>query len=478
MIPLPSIFRIFNPAPCIHEIKDPQVVQKDYRYWRLRIFYSIYLGYMFYQLTRKSFCQSVEAIHADLGYSRETLGWVSSTLFLSYGVSKFISGILSDRCNSRYFMAVGLICTGVLNFCLGVSSSLWLFVLLWALNGWFQGWGAAPCARLLTHWYPRQSRARLWAIWTTSIQAGVILLPLIIGYSTEYLGWRFGLYIPGTLSLLMGFFLLNRLRDTPKSLGLPPIERFEGNHSSEGKGNESEAEVLTIRQLLFQYVLKNPLIWLLGFSFLFLYFVRMGLEGWSKSFLIGQKGYGEKTAGLCMSLSAFGGFFGPIVGAWISDTLLKGRRAPVFIFFTLFAFVSLSALWLVPHIRDVSLLSPGRRLFFPNGLVIHSFLIDAAILALINFFIMCPQALIGLTATEISHKKAAGTANGFVGTFAYVGSTMAGGPLGRTIDQDASFNGLIIHLMTAALMATLLLLPLWKFESRKKWIHEEGANHV
>jgi len=128
-------FRMFS------ETKSPGAQSRLYQYWRLRIFFSIYIGYAFFYLTRKSFNFAMPAMIAELGISKTELSFLGSVLYISYGASKFLSGILGDRCNPRYFMSIGLILTGVFNIFFGLSSSVLFFALFWGLNGWFQGWG-------------------------------------------------------------------------------------------------------------------------------------------------------------------------------------------------------------------------------------------------------------------------------------------------------------------------------------------------
>ena len=48
----------------------------------------------------------------DFGFSKSDLGILGSVFALTYGLSKFLSGILADRSNPRVFMSVGLIMTG------------------------------------------------------------------------------------------------------------------------------------------------------------------------------------------------------------------------------------------------------------------------------------------------------------------------------------------------------------------------------
>ncbi len=50
-------------------------------------------------------------------------------------------------------MSTGLLCSALINLCLGFTSSFYAFALLWGLNGWFQSMGAASGVVSLTRWY-------------------------------------------------------------------------------------------------------------------------------------------------------------------------------------------------------------------------------------------------------------------------------------------------------------------------------------
>jgi len=215
------VWGFFKPAKHISEIKDQDKVNKEYKYWRLRIFYGMFSGYIFYYFTRKSFTFAMPALMADVGLDKAQLGMLASILYITYGLSKFASGVMSDQSNPRYFMAIGLIITGITNIFFGLSSSLLFFAIFWGINGWFQGWGWPPCARLLTHWYSQKERGSWWSVWSTSHNVGGFLIPILAAFCVFYFGWRYAMFIPGGLCILMGFVLMNRLRDTPQSLGLP-----------------------------------------------------------------------------------------------------------------------------------------------------------------------------------------------------------------------------------------------------------------
>lgn len=381
----------------------------------------------------------------DLGFDKGQLGILGSVLSISYGISKFASGLLGDRSNARYFMAFGLILTGVCNILFGCVSSLFFFALFWGLNGYFQGFGWPACARLLTHWYSQSERGRWWSFWNTSHNIGGAVIPLITAFFAQYYGWRLAMILPGVLAILGGFFLINRLGDTPQSIGLPPIEEFKNDFPDLHAKQRDQEKELTVKQILFDYILINPYVWLLGISYFFVYIVRQAINDWTVLYLVESKGYSQLGAGSVVFWFEIGGLFGSLLAGWASDKLYKGSRGQINVFYSLFVCLVLYAFWKVQGINP-----------FLDSLLVFS----------IGFFIFGPQMLIGMAAAELSHKKAAATATGFVGCFAYMGSAMAGYPLGK-IAQDYGWEGFFWALSCCSVIATLLLLPLWNVSASK-----------
>ena len=105
--------------------------------------------------------------------------------------------------------------------------------------------------------------------------------------------------------------------------------------------------------------------------------------------------------------------------------------------------------------------------FFPG---VHR-VVHMGILFLMGFFVFGPQMLIGMAAAELSHKKAAGTATGFCGWFAYFGAAAACVPIGMIIDSY-SWTGYLSVIGVCSISALLLLLPLWSATGKKPVVVE------
>ena len=129
-------------------------VAKKFKYWQTRTIIASMIGYALFYFVRKNLSIAMPAMQDDLGITKGDLGLFLTLHGLLYGVSKFANGFVGDRVNARYFMVTGLVLSAACNIWFGFSSAVVMFGIVWMLNGWFQGMGFPPCARLLTHWIP------------------------------------------------------------------------------------------------------------------------------------------------------------------------------------------------------------------------------------------------------------------------------------------------------------------------------------
>ncbi|MFQ3245913.1 MAG: OPA family sugar phosphate sensor protein UhpC-like MFS transporter [Arenicella sp.] len=413
-------------------------VNKNYQHWRIHILVSMYVGYAIFYFTRKSFNYAMPALIEDLGLTKGDIGIIGTVFYLTYGFSKFLSGMASDNSNPRYFMGVGLIATGIINIIFGLSSSLYMFIGLWLLNAFFQGWGWPPCSKLLTTWYSHSERGFWWSIWNTSHNVGGALIPVLVGFVTLYFGWRMGMIVPGVIGIIVGLILCYRLRDKPQTMGLPSVGVWRNDQAEIAR--EAIGSELTKVEIIQKYVLGNKFIWLLAASYILVYIVRTAINDWGNLYLTEQKGYGLIKANSALSLFEIGGFIGSLIAGWGSDKFFNGNRGPMNVLFSIGIFVSIIAVWMIPN---------------------SSYSVQAACFFAIGFFVFGPQMLIGMSAAEYSHKNAAGAATGFVGLFGYMGAALSGYPLALIMEQWG-WEGFFIAIAIASSMTGMLLLTFWK----------------
>jgi len=242
----------------------------------------------------------------------------------------------------------------------------------------------------------------------------------------------------------VGLYLINRLRDSPQSLGLPSIEKYRDDYPTK-KHSDKETERLPAREILFKYVLRNKYIWVLSAAYFFVYIVRTAVNDWTSLFLVETKGYSISGATAAVFWFEAGGFLGSLAAGWSSDKLFHGKRGPINAIFSFLVLIAVVVMWKVPE----------------TGIIF-----DSAVIFAIGFFIFGPQMLIGMACAELSDKNAAGTATGFAGWFAYIGAAVAGGPLGA-IAKNWGWDGYFIALIISCAIAVLFLLPLWAVKVNK-----------
>lgn len=435
-----GVFNLLKPAPHLPEMTDPEQIKETYQYWRVRIFYSMYVGYLFYYFTRKIFSSLTPFLVNDLGLTKSDIGTLASIWAITYAISKFTSAILADRSNPRYFMAIGLILTGLFNVLFGFSSTIVLFGIFWGLNGWFQGWGWPACTKQLTHWFSHSERGRWWSICCTSHTAGAVIISVLGPLVAQWFGWRWGMVIPSIFCFAIGLWLFNRLRDVPQSLGLPPIEKFHNEAIQEQK---EDTLILPIKDILFKHVLNNKYVWILAISYFLVYIIREAVGNWGFLYLAQVKGYTPVASGICVALFDVGGFVGVLLAGWGSDKWFDRKRVPLIVLSSFALVFVVGGLWYLE----------------PQQIILTSVWVT-----LLGFLVFIPQMLVGLAAAECVTKNAAGTANGFAGLCAYLGAVVAGYPLGRIIEVWGWY-GFIVSLAICAALCVLVVLPIWSLKA-------------
>src|SRR6266511_1519621 len=124
----------------------------EYRKHRRTVFTGIFVGYAAYYLVRNNLALAIPDILREYPqHSKADLGWALTGLSISYGVSKFLMGSVSDRSNPKVFLPLGLLLSCALMAASGafkaIYASLALVIVIQIANGWVQGMGWPPCGK-------------------------------------------------------------------------------------------------------------------------------------------------------------------------------------------------------------------------------------------------------------------------------------------------------------------------------------------
>jgi sugar phosphate permease len=420
-------------------ITDKKLIMKQYRLWRIKMFWGLFIGYIVYYFTRANITYIAPSIMREFKITKTEFSIIPSVLFVVYSVGKFLSGILADRCNIRSFMAFGLIGSSTINLFFGFIPSLPVLTFLWGLNGGLQSMGYPPAAKGLVYWFSSSERATKWALWSTSHTIGASIIGVLVGFCIKLGNWRAAFYFPGIIGLITGIFLLNTLTDKPSSVGLPSIEVYRNDPLPVKEQND-----LSYWKTLKKYVLGNPYIWALSIAYVFVYFVRWATMTWGTLFMV-ERGIPEHSAAFLLSIMPLVGSLGGVLSGLIADKFFNGRCSPI---------VNTYLVCLIFSLWGMYYFTRATTSWFIVGLF----------LALVGFFVAGPQTIVGgLQVSRITTPKSVSAACGFSGMFGYFGAllSMSGG--GMLIDKYGWY-GMFVACGVACVLAIVFVSLTWRRE--------------
>ena len=357
------------------------------------------ITYAFFYLTRKNLSMAQPYMLEEGAISMYALGTMLTVHGVVYGLSRFVNGFWADRLNGRIFMTIGLALSALMNFCFGCTSLSILFALFWVVNGWTQGMGFPPCAKMLTHWIHPRELATKMSIWNTPHSFGAVMaLGLCSALFAFGLGWRWCFWVPAVLAGAVAVFCFFCVKESPKEAGFPELK-------IENAASDAEASSLTTRDRM-KLVFGNRVIWCIAIANFFVYIVRFGFLDWGPTFLKQYKGIPVSKGGLMIIAFEIAAIVGTIFAGWITDKVFKGRGVRTCAFCMLFTALFSFGFWYLPS---------GAPIWQATLLLMGA-----------GFCIYGPQALIGIVAANQATKEAAAMANGFTGIMGYASTLVSG----------------------------------------------------
>ena len=446
--------------------KDEQTNRRFSR-MQWRMLFATMIGYTLFYFMRNNFSFAMPGLEQDCGISKPMLGNFIFWGGIVYGVSKFVNGIVGDKVAPRKMLCFGLLACTLVNVAFGfapqiaallagdaqvllqsdggVRAMAWTFGILLVLNQFFQGTGFPPCAKLIAFWIPPKELATKMSVWNTSHSIGGGLVAKIcgvimglgaIGAANQGVGmWRWcfwSMAILGSLGLLLMLFWLP---GTPKEEGLPDLPGTEASTSTSSLPHSSTPPLAGTS---LRMVFLNPVIWMLGFINFTITAVRALISWWGPTMLQEAKGFDPGTTGTVIMLVEFSGVAGMLFSGWATDRFFGGRAPRLCVFLMALTAGLFAAFWFVP-----------------------SRIIGAAALCVGGFCLYGPQALTGVTATNMATKRFAGTAIGFISLFSYVGVSVAGKVCGNLAQSSGGWRLPLIVMVATAAVGAALFACLW-----------------
>ena len=445
-------FKIFATGADEPLLEDQSQIDRLYKRHRVRIMLAITIGYGLVYTCRLALSVVKKPLIDGGIFTPEQLGMIGSARFYTYAFGKLTNGFLADHANLKLFFAVGVLGSAFLNLGMGFSTVMWTSVLLWALNGWFQGFGAPSGAVAMASWFSNRERGRIYGIWSTAHAIGEGLTFVGVAAVVALWGWRAGFWVPGLMCIFVAGALYLLMQDRPRTMGLPAVADWKDDHWSGSEGADSKKEGTWATQ---RSILKIPAIWVLALASASIYVTRYAINSWGVLYLQEAKGYSLLQAGSVISVNTLAGIIGAVAFGFSSDKLFKARRPPTNVIFAILELLGLGMIFFGPS---------GRPAFMTVAFFIYGFGLTGLV-----------TSLGGLFALDIAPKRAAGAAMGFIGVFSYLGAAIQDQISGYLIGQGSTivdgvryydFSNVIVFWVGSSVVSAILATTLWRVKLR------------
>lgn len=441
-------FRFFAAGLDKPQIENSNTIDRLYKRHRISIMLGITLGYGFGYTCRLALSVVKKPLIDGGIFSADDLGIIGSAFFYIYAFGRLTNGFLADHANIKRFFPAGLLISALINLIMGGSQLIWLWVILWGFNGWFQGFGSPSSVVSMSQWFSNRERGRFYGIWSTAHSLGEGLTFVGTATLVSALGWRSGFFGPGMFCVVVAIALYFVLQDRPQTLGLPAIADWKNDHGAQ-LFEEEQSKISTKKLQL--SILKMPSMWVLGLACAMMSATRYAINSWGILYLQEARGYSLVEAGSILGLNTVAGIAGCAAYGFISDKLFKARRPPVTLIYGMLEVIALFIIFFLP------LKNP---LLLTTAFVLYGFSLSGIL-----------AALGGLFAIDIASKKASGAAMGFIGVFSYLGAALQERVSGFLIHQGTTivnevrvydFSKPVIFWIGTSIFSLLLASTLWR----------------
>lgn len=279
---------------------------------RRRVQNWVFLGLMYamFYMGRYNF-SAVNALLAEkFGWSNADLASIIFAGKITYGVSVFLNGPIADRIGGKRAILLGAAGATVFNLAFGFGSlfltkdAVWsgkqviepatlahgmsmstvlaFFSVLWALNHYFQSFGALSIVKINAAWFRVPERGSFAGIFGIMIQSGRTLAfavgPLIAGA----LPWQWVFWVPAAslgVLIVLNYYLVE---DTPAKAGLGELDT--GDESAE------EKEQPVSLAFVLKKVFASRAAWTIALASMMIGFVRNGVDDWWAKYFVNVQG--------------------------------------------------------------------------------------------------------------------------------------------------------------------------------------------
>jgi OPA family glycerol-3-phosphate transporter-like MFS transporter len=414
------------------------------------------LMYTTYYLCRYNFSYANKSIATEFNFSYENISTILSLNFFAYGCGQIINGLLTDRIGGKRAMLIGAAGTIVMNVLFGAASFwglLWLFTLLWGMNGYLQAFGSPGFIKINSAWFSEKERGTFAGIFGCMINLGRLvankLLPaLLAGFVLVHMWqvppqhWRMLFWVPAGVAIIMAVILAIVVKDTPEQAGYKGVFAGEADHA--------DTDVHADLGVVFKQIITNPVVWIMAIAYGCTGAVRQSIDQWFPRYFqeVHQMELTDKKFEWLGYLIPVSASAGSLISGFVSDRFFHSRRAPV-----------AAGIYII----EVCVLLMASQVHTENWALVF--------FVLVSFTVNSTHSLLGpAAAMDIGGRKAAAFASGVVDAFQYFGAAAAIQGLGWIL-QHWGWHYYFYYMIPFGVIGGTLMFSIAHRHSLKKGAH-------
>ncbi|KAK9497250.1 hypothetical protein O3M35_004605 [Rhynocoris fuscipes] len=247
------------------------------------------------------------------------LGVLDSSFLLAYAFAMFISGFIAERVSLRYFLAIGMITSGISCYLFGIAyklqiHSLWYYIIVQIFGGIVQTTGWPGVVAVMGNWFGKGKRGLIFGIWNSHTSLGNAIGTLMASAYLET-DWGLSFIVPGMVIAIVGFINFLFLVEKPEDIGFIPPNK-QRNNTSKREGNNGKEEAIG-----FYGALTIPGVIEFSLCLFFSKLVNYTFLYWLTFYIASTTSYSGTISADISTVFDFGGILGGIFAGVLSDYL-------------------------------------------------------------------------------------------------------------------------------------------------------------
>lgn len=294
------------------------------------LFALCFLAYTFSYFGRYNYSTCLGAMTAAGLLDKSFGGIISAAYLIFYGAGQFINGRLGVSVSPKIMVAIGLLGSGCSNLLMGSMSNRYIFLIVWAANGFFNSMLWSPIIRVFTDWMTHSQRLKAGANISLTIPVGMTLSYVISSFMLEITDWR-GVFIAcGSLLCVGGtiwLFGISGLSPYIKTMSDRNFKLISSNLETEGESKVKPS--LTLKLFFGTGIVFIAIIALFNGS------LKDAVLSWAPTYLQDTYNFSDSAASLVSTLLPLFSVAGPYVAIFLDKRIFKNELATSGVMFAL-----------------------------------------------------------------------------------------------------------------------------------------------